>query len=386
MRPAGGRRRHPFLLPALVVVVGAALAVLITPGASPDNADPSSFATGRAGTWALYHLEASLGAVPSRLTGSDFEGALQPVATLVEADPTVSFTRAQLTELVGFLRRGGTLLFALGTPAVDAPLLAALGLAPSGSHPPASWRETLPLGGQPPLVVRLGRAVGLSYAGALALPLLGPASSPVAVLEQLGRGRAVVLGSETAISNAGLRQGQDALFAVLAAGTRRGLPVIFDEIHHGYSLGDGAAALLLGTPLGLATLLVAGVGLLFLASRGRRLGRPLPPPELVSVRTTEEQLDALAHLYSRTPDRRALAGRYLTDLRQRAGPDLLRLPPESRSPLAREVAELLDDLATASREGVEPKRLTELAQRTDRLERELAGAASAPTSPEVPDR
>jgi len=380
------RSRHPLLLPAAVVAVGAALVILITPAAAPNNSDPSSYATGRSGTWALYHLEASLGAVPTRVTGSGFGGALQPADTLVEAAPTVSFTKAQVVDLLRFVRLGGTLLYAVGSAAVDAPILAALGLTTSGAYPAGRWREAFPLAGHAPLLVEMGPAVGLRYSGATALPLLGPVSAPVAVVEQLGRGRAVVLGSEAPISNAGLRQSQNGLFAVLASGTRPGRQVVFDEIHHGYSLGDGAAALLLGTPLGLAAILVAVVVMLFLASRGRRLGRALPPPELVSVRTTEEQLDALAHLYARTSDRRAVAGRYLAELKASAGPELGRTPGGRGTLLASELNRLLGDLEAASRLAVEPKRLTELARRADSLERRLAGAAPAPISPEVIER
>ena len=380
------RSRHPFRLPAAVVVVGAALAILITPAAAPNNSDPSSYATGRAGTWAFYHLEASLGAVPTRLTGDGFAAALRAAGTLVEAAPTVSFTKAQVGDLVRFVRGGGTLLYAVGTTAVDAPILAAFGLTDRGSYPARDWREQLPLAGHAPLQVEMGRSVGLGYARATALPLLGPVAAPVAVVEQLGRGRAVVLGSEAPLSNYGLRQSQDALFAVLASGTTAGRRVVFDEIHHGYGLGDGTTALLLGTPLGLAAILVAVVVLLFLASRGRRLGRALPPPELVSVRTTEEQLDALAHLYARTSDRRAVAGRYLAELRASAGPAFGRMPDESGTPLAGDLNRLLGDLEAASHQGVEPKRLTELARRADSLERQLAGAATAPISPEVLER
>ena len=385
MRSAPTRRRA-FLLPATVVVVGAALAVLITPAAGPDNSDPSSYATGRAGTWALYHLVSSLGAAPARLTGSGFRAALHPGETLVEAAPTVDFTAAQIKGIVSFVRGGGTLLYALGTPAVDAPVLSALGLTETATVPGGLWRESLPLGGQPRLLVEMGSASGLSHSGGTALPLLGPVQTPVAVLQQVGRGRAVVLGSEAPISNSGLRLGGDALFAALTTGARPGRRVLFDEIHHGYTLGDGARALLLGTPLGLATLLVAGVVLLFLASSGRRLGRPLPPPELVAVRTTEEQLDALAQLYSRTRDRRALAGRYLAELRALAGPELLRSSGEGSSSIARRLGALLADLEAASIQGVEPKRLTELAQSADGLERELAGAAPPPTTLEVTRR
>ncbi|MHB1526279.1 MAG: DUF4350 domain-containing protein [Candidatus Dormibacteria bacterium] len=379
-------RGRPSLLPALVVVVGAVLAILIAPAAAPNNSDPSSYATGRAGTWALYHLLASVGAAPARLTGGGFRAALHSDETLVEAAPTIGFTSYQIKGMVRFVRGGGTLLYALGTPTVDGPVLTALGLSQTATVPGGSWRESLPLGGQPRLLVQTGPASGLGSAGATTLPLLGPAQDPVALLEQLGRGRAIVLGSESPISNGGLRQGQNALFTVLAAAASTGHKVVFDEIHHGYSLGDGAAALLMGTPLGLATLLVAGVGLLFLASSGRRLGRPLPPPELVAVRTTEEQLDALAQLYSRTRDRRAVAGHYLEELRARAGPELVRSSAAGSSATERRLTALLAQLAAASTKGVERTRLTELVRSADRLERELAGAVPSPPQSEVPEK
>ncbi len=367
------RRWRPWALPATILAIGVVLTILLSPGPEPDNANPSTYATGSAGTWALYHLAKELGARPTRLTGSDFGGALTGRATLVEAGPSTGFDTAQVEAVDRFIRSGGTLVLALDRTAIDAPLLRSLGLRMGAEAGPGPWPALLPLASGSPLRVLSARAPSLSYAGTGAIPLLGSVGRPVAVLERVGRGRAVVLDSEAILSNSLLDRAGNARFAAAALGLGRPARVIFDEIHHGYSLGDGAGALLWGTPLGLVTVLTALLLLLFLFSSGRRLGRPLPPPELVAVRSTTDQLEAVANLYARTRDRRAVAAHYLRQLRAVLGAQGLAGP--SFGP-GSGVQALVEALERAVREPVAGAELRRLAQRAAEVERELQGGAT----------
>lgn len=380
MRPVQSRRRA-FLVPLLVVLVGAVLVIALSPTPAPDNSDPSSYATGNDGTYALYQLVAAVGGRPERMAGGGFAASLRQGSTLVEAASSTAFSTGQIRELISFVSKGGTLLYALGSPKIDDPVLAALSLRPIGKVAGPSWRERLPLGGGSALVVETGRAAGLVSQGGSSLPLLGPAHSPVAVVQSLGRGRVVVLGSEAPISNRLLRDHGNASFALLALRVRLGSKVLFDEIHHGYTAGDGVGALLFDTPLGLAAVLAAVVLLAFLISSGRRLGRPLPPPELVSRRSTDDHLDALAELYARAGDQRALAQRYLDDLRATSGA----LPVEGggNGDLSRRLRLITTELEAASREPLKPRRLRELARETDSVQREIAGELSPDQAAEV---
>jgi hypothetical protein len=367
-----------------VVLVGGVLVIALSPTPTPDNSDPSSYATGNDGTYALYQLVAAVGGRPERMTGGGFAASLRQGSTLVEAAPSTAFSTGQIRELVNFVNKGGTLLYALGSPRIDAPVLAALSLRPAGKVAGPSWRERLPLGGGPDLLVETGRAKGLVSEGGTSLALLGPAHSPVAVVQTLGHGRVVVLGSEASISNRLLRDHGNASFALLALGVRPGSSVLFDEIHHGYTAGDGVGALLFGTPLGLAAVLAMVVLLAFLISSGRRLGRPLPPPELVSRRSTDQHLDALAELYARAGDQRALAQRYLDDLRATSG--VVPVEGGGDGDLRRRLRLITSELEAASREPLNPRRLRELARETDSVQREIAGELSPEQAAEVRQR
>jgi hypothetical protein len=359
-------------MPAAVLAAGAVLTVLLSPGPQPDNSDPSSWATGAAGTWALYHLAEKLGASPSRLTGSSFAADLRPPAILVEAAPSTPFDPSQVRAVLHFVQAGGTLVFALDRNAVDEPLLASLRISPGATVGSGPWRTLLPIDGPTDLLVRSARAPSLTSRAASAIPLLGTVSRPVALLERVGRGRALVFDSEAVLSNSLLDRDGNAQFASAMLGLGPGARVIFDEIHHGYSLGDGAEALLLGTPLGLVTALCSLLLLLFLFSSGRRLGRPLPPPELVAVRSTEDHLEAVARLYARAGDRRAVAGHYLRQLRARpaaGGPPAGTMAPDS----APAVTALISALERATEEPVSLAELRRLARSAHSLEMQGLG-------------
>ncbi|MGC8472860.1 MAG: hypothetical protein ACP5PW_00425, partial [Candidatus Dormibacteria bacterium] len=252
------------------------------------------------------------------------------------------------------------------------PLLSQLGLDATGRLPARALRERLALGGTAPLLVEMGSGPGYATSTSAALPLLGGGPHPAAEVVRLGRGEAVVLDSGFPLSNLGLMRAQDGLFAARALALAGGRNVLFDEIHHGYQLGDGTAALLWGTTLGASGVVLAALCLLFLASTGRRLGRPLPTAQLLARRGTEDHLEAVANLYSRTGDRRAIAERYRSELAAAiaAGPS----PPAAARPDGRDPArELLKGLEEASREGTDGPTLVGLAERAARAARELAG-------------
>ncbi len=378
-------RWRAWALPMGVVLLGCGLTVALAPAPAPDNGDPSSYATGRAGTWALFQLAARLGANAERLTGSGFGAALSPGGTLVEVSPTTPFSKLQLRQIRRFLEAGGTLVYALGSRSVDAPVLASLQVTAGRAAPAGVSRELHPLRGSTLLTVQFGSGPSLSPAGPQALPLLGSATRPVALVERVGLGTAVVLNSGAPVSNTDLREQQNAEFAVSALGLVAGRPILFDEIHHGYTLGDGAAALLLGTPLGLVTALCTVLLLTFLLTSGRRLGAPLPPRALVSVRSTTDHLDALAQLYERARDRRAVAARYLQQLRATAGALQLHGPSRELAPasLQSRFEAICKKLELAVGGSDAPGRLMSLAQEADQLEREFQGADPGPEEVQV---
>ena len=363
---------RPYLAILALLVLGGVAAVSLAPTPAPDNANPSSWSTGTGGSWALYHLSLGLGTRAERVTGSDLHAALRAGATLVEYQPTVQFSRSAAQAIVAFVRSGGRLVLAGGATPVMHPLLSRLGLAATGHLPARALRERLPLGGTAPLLVEMGAGPGYDASTSAALPLLGGEPHPAAEVVLLGKGEAIVLDSAYPFSNLGLRRAQDGLFAARVLGLARGRTVLFDEIHHGYQLGDGTAALLWGTTLGASALVLAALCLLFLGSAGRRLGRPLPESQLLARRGTEDHLEAVANLYSRTGDRRAIAERYRVELAAAIanGPiSSAGAGADDRVP-ARELLTVLED---ASQEGTDGPTLVGLAERAARAALELSG-------------
>ncbi len=363
---------RPYLAILALVVLGGVAAVALAPAPAPDNANPSSWSTGTGGSWALYHLSLGLGTRPERVTGSDLPAALRGGATLVEYQPTVPFSRSAAQAIWAFVRAGGRLVLAGGATPVTRPLLSLLGLAATGHLPAGALRERLPLGGTGPLLVEGGAGPGYEASSPAALPLLGGGPHPAAEVVTLGKGEAIVLNSAYPFSNLGLRQAQDGLFAARVLGLAGHRTILFDEIHHGYQLGDGTAALLWGTTLGASALVLAALCLLFLASSGRRLGRPLPAAQLLARRGTDDHLEAVASLYARIGDRRAIAERYRSELAAAiaTGPNSPAGPGADGRVSA---PELLRALEVASREGTDGPTLVGLAERSTRAALELCG-------------
>ncbi len=388
-------RRPPWRTGPLLWIVGlvgalAMLLVVTLPPASSPPGDRSSFANGPAGTLALARLLTASGDRVERLTGRGFAAALPPAGAVVEAGPSRPFTPGQRAAMVGYLRAGGTVLYATAVAAVDRPLLASLGVDLGPRVRAAAARPLLPIVAAGAGAIDVGRARRLAAATPGVLSLLAAPAGVVGVADPIGRGHLYVLGSTRPLDNAGLRRGGDAALVLGLLARARNRRVVVDEIHHGYvdRPGRGAAALLFGTPLGAALVLVLLAGLVYGATAGRRLGRPLPPPERAIVRSTTDHLEAMAGLYARTRDRGAVAGRVRAQLEavvravtgsapgaadEAVAPALWALQPQA----APAVLDTLRSLAACERAPCPPGRLLELAQRADALARLLGGPRAA---------
>jgi hypothetical protein len=141
---------------------------------------------------------------------------------------------------------------------------------------------------------RAVRSVASAGAGGFAslggaLPALGERPALLAVA-RAGRGRALLLADAAPLQNRLLARADNAALALALAGPPR-RPVAFVESVHGLGRRSGLAALPARWRLGLAVAALAG--LLWLASRARRLG----PPERVAddpAPARREHVDALA--------------------------------------------------------------------------------------------
>jgi hypothetical protein len=325
---------------SLVAILAAAVAALVvltllsTGGSSTNGAgDPSSRNAGRDGTLALYEWLGDLGLDVHRVSG-DFD--LTSTDVLVVAAPSESFTDDEVARLDAFLQRGGVLLLAASpeTLAAAQPFLDHLHLGVDRATPPGS---ATPVG----RIDRAGNVHSVDFAdtgidvGNAGTPLLRLNDDRVVLSSfSVGPGSAYILGSPYPLSNEGLRvtrpdsagvlqpTGSDADALVLALLERTHpasgdvLRVAFDEVHHGEGSTGGLGAILV-SPLGLALLLVLLVVVAWLATSGRRMGRPIPAGDPSAVPTAATFVRAMAQLYERSAHRGAVADRYAAELKDR---------------------------------------------------------------------
>ncbi len=287
----------------------------------------STFGAGPDGTRALLELARELGFdaqpfshelshLPARATLVAIGGCDQPLAREV--------SRPEREELLRWIEAGGLLIVA----GADDYLPAATGLrmvlpATCEQSKPLLPREALDhatedgydlslpfeLAGQPagppltyaaPLVLQRARSVEADEETE-ATVLIDSEYGPVAMTTAVGRGRVVLLGSGRPFVNSALGSGGGAIFARLLKAFGGKGAVLFDEYHLG--MGERRSLVRYLRDLGLAPALVqlCLIALLFLWSRGQRLGPAVD--ELPSTpRVTQRYLHALGALYARTKD------------------------------------------------------------------------------------
>ncbi|MGA2282259.1 MAG: DUF4350 domain-containing protein [Candidatus Dormibacteria bacterium] len=386
---------------AILVAVLALLVVAVIvagPAASGDQ-DPSSTASGRAGTLALYDWVQAVGDSVHRI---DSEFDLGGTDVLISAGPLDEFayTAGDDAALTRFLEGGGEVILAIGSgisdPTAVEAVLQPLGIGAEASNL-ASASPSQPFPGSSgvssvPLVAPGASAVGSVWTfsggdGSL-VPLLGAAQAPVVAAVRVGAGRLDLLGSEYPLSNDGLRRGDSAAFVLGLLQGARGQRVGFDEVHHLGPAGaddQGLTAVFEG-PLLAAALLAVVVALLYLLTSGRRLGRPLPRRDPARVPSVLEHIEAVGHLLSRSRERGAVAGRYAEELKLRVGratgvaphlpdPDFVAALGGFGEERARAAGALLDQARRLAAGQPGEAELLGLARRVDALEAEWGVAA-----------
>ncbi|MGP8160061.1 MAG: DUF4350 domain-containing protein [Candidatus Dormibacteria bacterium] len=386
---------------AILVVVLALLVVAVIvagPAASGDQ-DPSSTASGRAGTLALYDWVQAVGDSVHRI---DSEFDLGGTDVLISAGPLDEFayTAGDDAALTRFLEGGGEVILAIGSgisdPAAVEAVLQPLGIgaeasnlasaSPSQPFPGGSGVRSVPL--VAPGASTVGSVWTFSGGDGSLVPLLGAAQAPVAAAVRVGAGRLYLLGSEYPLSNDGLRRGDSAAFVLGLLQGARGQRAGFDEVHHLGPAGaddQGLTAVFQG-PLLAAALLAVAVALLYLLTSGRRLGRPLPRRDPARVPSVLEHIEAVGHLLSRSRERGAVAGRYAEELKLRVGratgvaphlpdPDFVAALGGFGEERARAAGALLDQARRLAAGQPGEAELLGLARRVDALEAEWGAAA-----------
>jgi len=296
-RNGGAGRWAVIALAAFAVAVVAIDRLAPTPG-GPES---STYATQPAGLAAYADLLRGAGREVERRRRPLDDGPRAEPGTLVILDGA-GLPPSETAAVERFVRQGGTLVAGgiRQPPWVEQVLGGAPTLSDAGAgdaRPLAPVPETAGVG-----TVRTAEGAAWTEIGA-ALPVLGTADEPLAVVHPVGRGRALLLADASPLQNRGLGAADNAAFG-LALAAPAGGTVTFLETVHGYGNATGLAALPDEAVWALGGLALAA--LLFAWSHARRIGppeddeRPLPPPRA-------DYVDALAGALARTRDPVAVA-------------------------------------------------------------------------------
>ncbi len=282
------------------VVVGVNLVTVVVDSVIPSPGGPpsSSFATSPEGVAAWAGLVRRSGGEVRELRERVSDDTLPAEGTVVVLDPE-GFGSGQARALRRFAERGGRVV--------------------AGGRDPGDWLAAL-TDGEPPRWRRGGEAearvlVPAPETGSAArlrtaeaghwedaggaLPLAAGADGPIALVEEVGDGRIVLLADVSPLQNRLLDEGDNAALALALAGPG---PVTFIESVHGYGTATGLAAL--PARFGWALVLIALSGLLLIVARWPRMGPPEPPEEPLFP-PRRAYVDALASTLARTRDRRS---------------------------------------------------------------------------------
>jgi hypothetical protein len=311
------RERRDIIAVAVLLIAFIALTVLIRArNEEVAGSDPraSTYHASPGGVLALRLLAEEIGMKTRQRVQSLTLGPDPDVRMLTLLAPAEQLTPREVTQLLDWVRDGGTLVYALGQ---DNRLADSLRLhrrrivtprfgtatRTDGEIATASVDRLVAdigvVGSFRFVLVDSGRTTRAAAPRVLASTRRGPAVLSL----DLGAGHVIALSDVAPLSNAALRDnGAGVLFARVAQDALRGDGVIeFDEYHQGYHGGGGAWQGLRGflrTRPGHVTLQLALAGLLLLFVAARRFGAPLEPPP-IRRRSPIEHVEALATAYGR---------------------------------------------------------------------------------------
>jgi hypothetical protein len=296
--PRSREGRLAFGAMAVVVAVNLVTVAVDAFLPSPEGPRSSSFATAPQGMAAWAELLERSGAEVRQLRERPSDESLPAEGTVVMLDPE-SFTRGQARALRRFAERGGRVV--------------------AGGAEPGDWLAEL-TGGEPPVwddgsgesarvlvpAPETGAAHSLVSAdgghwgdAGGALPLAAGEDGPIALVQEAGEGRIVLLADASPLQNRLLDEADNAALALALGGPG---PVTFVESVHGYGTATGLAAI--PARFGWALILLGLSGVLLIVARWPRMGPPEPPEEPLFP-PRRAYVDALAATLARSRDRRA---------------------------------------------------------------------------------
>ncbi len=323
------------LLSALTAVVVAV--TLLTPE-EPGKTEGgrSSYATGPGGVAMMFELAQRTGwRAERRLTPMD--STVRDTTIQVVIDPNITLGVREVHRLLENVRRGGGLIFTIDAEEIAESLGVAIG--PPGRllagyrdpecKSPETFRERALLAIPP-------EVHGLFWkkppAGTTPIVTTDPRfgkTMPVASGFAMGKGRVAVVSTSAILTNdavAVCEWSADVAVARILEYVRpqgrAGLPLVFDEFHHGFGMHGGSltavSQYLTRTASGhfLGQAMIAGLLLLFALAP-----RPLPPrdPVRIARRSPLDHADALGHAYADVGATRTAVQHLVSGLRRRVG-------------------------------------------------------------------
>jgi len=258
----------------------------------------TSYSTESQGAKALYLLLEKLGYEPKRLRAPRFKGMRADGLVVILAPDQLPIGEIETEQLLEWVKRGNTLLFAPGR--FDNRLAESLGV--KLHQRPARKASITP-------VASTNLASGIQGVSVLsgdriitgrndAVQHFGDKAGAVVASLPEGAGTAIILSDPHIVTNAGLPEAGnlDLFVNILLSHATDAKTVYFDEYHHGFMRRPSVLHLLKGTSLGWAFLQVALAAVLLMVSRARRFGQPKPVLK-ESHRSSLEYVTSLAGIY-----------------------------------------------------------------------------------------
>lgn len=302
------RHRAALVLGALLVL-GAVVAQLAgerTPNQGPPLASNDS---SRTGALALALWLERLGYQVDRLEpGSQVE--LRDGSILFVLEPVRPFSRLEAEATLGWVRRGGALVyvpsvrsaFAQISPALSADVLNdELGIAVRIGPTAAEASAAFPFFTAPPASrFAVHTAEALDLRDDAWVPLIGTEGRTLVGTRQLGVGRVYVAVSDALFANSGIGEEDNAAFVLnILARHPEARTVVLEEAHHAPAETPGLMDEMRAQPWGWAVIYAILLTMGFLFWAGRRFGPAVARPR-EPARSTGEYVTSFAGLLQRT--------------------------------------------------------------------------------------
>ncbi len=369
----------------LVLIGFAVLFVIVTALTVPLNSDipPLSVRSSDPdGSMALDLWLAASGYHVQEVTSLDKQ--IESTNLLFILNPIIESSATDANQIDEWVKQGNTLIIA-GSPDFTDTLLNVFNVQMTDlSAGSLTLSPAAPVLTNPPFnSARVEAIFGIDTPRADATPYLFSEGQPVLISFPEGLGTVWVSGALRPFTNLGLNDSGDAaLLANMLASVPHRAVIGFDEALHGF--GDDTqqtlSGWLFGTATGWAILIAFALTMVYLALRGRRLGRALPLPDQQVRRDSREYIQAIATLFRRSGQRGEILQHYDQQLRRRLSERYAVDPHLKSAEMVRAVSErepsmnapalqtALDDLG---RQNVNEQQLVETAAEVDRLLRSM---------------